>query len=109
MHETQSLVSHSMAISGDITVDTSLLVEGAVSGNKIDAKNHTVVVGQYSAVTADIHARIILVIGQMTGNLHATERIDIRATAVINGDIHAPLIRLEEKGKVNGRLDYTAA
>lgn len=107
MHENRSVITHSMAISGDINVDTHLVIEGAVSANRIDSKNHTVVIGQYSAINGDIYGSQILVLGNITGNLFASEKIDIRSTAVINGDVSAPVIRMEEKARLNGRLNYT--
>ncbi|MBL8019079.1 MAG: polymer-forming cytoskeletal protein [Leptospirales bacterium] len=107
MHDHRTVISHSMAVSGDITVGTHLIVEGAVTAAKIDTQNHTVIIGQYSAVQADVHGSQVLVLGQLNGNVFATEKIDIRATAVVNGDLHAPLIKLEEKSRLNGRLNYT--
>ena len=107
MHENRSVITHSMAISGDINVDTDLIIEGAVSANRIDSKNHTVVIGQYSAINGDIYGAQILVLGNITGNLFASEKVDIRSTAVINGDVNAPVIRMEEKARLNGRLNYT--
>ncbi|HNJ04846.1 MAG TPA: polymer-forming cytoskeletal protein [Leptospiraceae bacterium] len=107
MHDHRSVITHSMAISGDLTVDTHLIIEGAISATKIDSKNHTVVVGQYSAVHGDVYGSQILVLGEINGNLFASEKIDIRSTAVINGDVNAPLIKMEEKSRLNGRLNYT--
>lgn len=109
MHDHRTVITHSMAVSGDITVDTHLIIEGAISANRIDSKNHTVVIGQYSAVNGDVYGSQILVLGTITGNLYATEKIDIRATAVIQGDVNAPLIKLEEKSRLNGRLNYTGS
>ncbi len=107
MHDHRTVISHSMAISGDVTVDTHLIIEGAISAARIDSKNHTIVIGQYSAVHGDVYGSQILVLGQINGNLFASEKIDIRETAVINGDVNAPLIKLEEKARLNGRLNYT--
>lgn len=107
MHDHRTVISHSMAVSGDITVGTHLIVEGAVTAAKIDTQNHTVIIGQYSAVQADIHGSQVLVLGQINGNIFASEKIDVRSTAVINGDLNAPLIKLEEKSRLNGRLNYT--
>ena len=107
MHDHRSVITHSMAISGELAIDTHLIIEKTISTTKIDSKNHTVVIGQYSAVNGDVYGSQILVLGNITGNLFATEKIDIRSTAVINGDVNAPLIKLEEKARLNGRLNYT--
>lgn len=64
----------------------------------------SVVVGVGCRISGDIHARELVVGGTITGNVHASERVELQATAVVTGDVHTGSILVQEGGVVNGRV-----
>ena len=57
---------------------------------------------------AEVSAKSIIVIGQVIGNLNATERIEIQATGVVEGDVRAPRLNVQEGAVLNGSIDMSA-
>jgi cytoskeletal protein CcmA (bactofilin family) len=55
-------------------------------------------------VNGDVHAREVIVGGTLSGNVYATERVELQATAIVTGDIAAQVVHVQEGGVVNGRV-----
>ena len=104
-------IGHTIVLKGEIRATEHLIIEGRVDG-QIAAPNHGVAIGQQSCVAADILARTITVRGSVTGNLTATERVEILATGRVEGRVVAPQIAIDEgayfKGGVDPKLTDTA-
>ncbi|HKT81814.1 MAG TPA: polymer-forming cytoskeletal protein, partial [Vicinamibacterales bacterium] len=67
--------------------------------------DHDLMVGRTAHVTANLRARSIKVDGTVVGSLHATDRVDVQATATVDGDIVAPRLTLADGSTVNGKID----
>lgn len=93
-------------VNGDIKGAHDLYIEGAVTGS-VFLPDHQVLVGADADIHANITARVIEVSGNVAGNLKAVERVVIRSSSTVEGDIVAPQIKLEEgchfKGSVQMR------
>ena len=61
--------------------------------------------GPNARVLADINARDIIVLGQVTGNVHASGRVELRQSALVNGDIFAGRLSIEESATLKGRVE----
>jgi cytoskeletal protein CcmA (bactofilin family) len=75
---------------------------------KIDLPQHSVVIGRSGRVTADIHAKLVSVEGEVRGNLFAGEQILIRRTATMLGNLTAPRVSLEDGCRFKGSVDMEA-
>ncbi len=64
-------------------------------------------VGPNAEITADVNVRDVIVFGRIDGNVHATGRIELRQSAVVNGDILASRLSIEESASVRGRVELT--
>lgn len=102
--ETASVLDSKLVITGSIHSEEDLEIHATVNG-QIAAPGHCVQLGGDARVQADVLARDITVHGQFTGRLTATEIVDIRPTARVQGHIAAPRLLLEEGGIVNGRIE----
>ncbi len=56
----------------------------------------TLIIGERAVIAADIRAGRVLVSGEVTGNLRAMERIELKRTARVYGDVEAPVVVIEE-------------
>ncbi len=101
-------IGKSISIKGDLTGNEDIQVEGNVEG-RVDLPNNQFTVGADGKVKAEIHAKGVVVIGQVTGNLTATERVEIQATGVVHGDVKAPRLIVHEGAVINGSIEMTKA
>ncbi len=56
----------------------------------------TLIIGERAVVEADVRAGRVTVSGEVTGNLRATERVELKRTARVYGDVEAPIVVVEE-------------
>jgi len=105
-HE-HAAIGASITILGDLKGDEDLTILGRVEG-KIDLPQHSVVIGRSGRVTADIHAKLVSVEGEVRGNLFAGEQILIRRTATMLGNLTAPRVSLEDGCRFKGSVDMEA-
>ena len=99
-------IGQSIVFKGELTGDEDLEIEGQVDGN-VELANHQLTIGASGRLKAEVNAKSIVVIGQVVGNLVASERIEIQATGVVEGDIRAPRLNVQEGAVLNGAIDMT--
>ena len=103
-NQTQTVLGRSMILRGDLTGKEDLLVEGQLEGT-INLPEHCVTVGASGEVKAEIHARHVVILGSVTGNISAGERIEIRKTGRVVGDLVAAGIAIEDGAFFKGSID----
>lgn len=97
-------IGPSLAIQGELRGDEDLVVEGKFKGT-IQLKKNTLTIGTNGSIDAEVYAHTILVDGTVNGNLYASERISIRKSARITGNLFAPRISLEDGARFRGSID----
>lgn len=102
-----ALIGPTIDIKGNLGGDEDLLVEGQIEG-KIELRQHSVTIGKSGRVKADIHARTIVVQGEIYGNLYGEEQIILRQTSTVRGNLLAPRVTLEDGSNFKGSIDMTA-
>ncbi|MBZ5516720.1 MAG: polymer-forming cytoskeletal protein [Acidobacteriia bacterium] len=102
--QNQTLLGQSMVLHGELTGKEDLLIEGQLDGT-ISLPDHCVTVGSHGEVKAEIHARQISVLGTVNGNLTAREKIEIRKTGQVVGDLVAAAIAIEDGAYLKGSID----
>lgn len=98
-----SIVGPGMTIIGDCETEGTLRVEGKVEGTIRSGK--AVVIGEDGEVVGDIHTQDAVVAGRVEGSIVAESRIELQASARIEGDIRCRRVKLEEGGFVDGRIE----
>jgi cytoskeletal protein CcmA (bactofilin family) len=89
-------------MTGDLETAGSLRIDGKLEGTIRRAD--TVVLGVGASMSGDVYARDVVIGGTITGNIHATERAELQATAIVTGDVLTQTILVQEGGVVNGRV-----
>lgn len=97
-----SIIGPGMQVVGDCETEGTLRIEGSVEGTVRAGK--AVVVGKDGVVDGDISTQDAVVGGRVTGSISAESRLELQATCVVEGQIRARRIKLEEGGKVNGMV-----
>jgi cytoskeletal protein CcmA (bactofilin family) len=103
MPDTASL-GKSIVVTGTLRGREDLTVEGQVDG-QIELSDHVLTVGPNGRITAQVAARAIIVLGRVMGNLTASEKVDIRESGAVEGDIVAPRVAIADGSHFRGRID----
>ena len=99
-------IGKSISIRGDLTGNEDMVIEGQVEG-KVDLPNNQLTVGANGKVKAEIHAKGIVVVGHVEGNIFGLERIEIQATGRVEGDVSAPKLVVAEGAQINGAVQMS--
>ena len=100
-------IGKSVSISGELSGSEDLFLDGKFEGT-ITLTGSRLTVGPNAQVTADLNVRDVIVFGLVEGNINATGRIELRQSAVVNGDIHAGRLSIEESATVRGRVELVS-
>src|SRR5690606_38771695 len=100
----KSVLGSSLKIKGDLSGTEDLVIQGLVEG-KVDLKKNSVTVGKNGRVRADIYAESIYVEGEVQGNLYGSEKVVIRKSGNVRGNIKGPRVNLEDGARFKGSID----
>jgi len=99
-----AVIGPSIHIDGDVRGEEDLLIEGEVSGT-LNLKNNSLTIGPQGKVRADVYANSIYVDGYVEGDLYGSERVNIRKSAQVKGNITSPRVNLEDGAKFKGAIE----
>lgn len=100
-------IGRSIVVKGEISGAQDLIIEGQVEG-KIDLRSNQVTIGQNGRINGEIMARHLVIFGQVTGNTYVEERLEIRASGSLRGDIIAPRLIIEDGAFFKGSVEMDA-
>jgi cytoskeletal protein CcmA (bactofilin family) len=94
----------SILIKGELSVEEDLTVEGRVEG-KIELKDHDLWISPHGTVKAEIHAKSVIIAGDVVGSIFASELVEIRLSGSAQGNIQCRRVLLVDGAKFTGRID----
>lgn len=97
-------IGEGVIIEGKIASAQDLRIDGKVEGT-IEVGNHGLMIGTGAAIKANLVARSILISGVVTGNVTATERVNVEATATVDGDITTPCLLMADGAVIRGKVE----
>jgi cytoskeletal protein CcmA (bactofilin family) len=89
---------------GELTGSEDLNINGQVEGT-INLPLHLLTIGPNGQIKAHVTAKSVVVVGHITGNITATEKLEIRENGSVEGDITSPSVAIAEGGKFRGSVD----
>jgi cytoskeletal protein CcmA (bactofilin family) len=98
------VIGPATAVRGQLSAREDLWIEGQFEG-EVQAPGFQVTVSPGGRVRADVRARVVVVEGELNGNVVADEMVMLRAGSVMQGDIRAPRVGLEEGCQFQGDVD----
>jgi len=101
--ETFTFLARGFEFKGTLTFEGTVRIDGMVSG-AIYSKG-TVILGEHAVIEGDISAGTIVSGGMINGNLTATERVQLLPSAVLNGDLKTPFLKVEEGVQLHGTCE----
>lgn len=97
-------IGASIRIKGDVTGDEDLVIQGHVDGT-ISLKGHSVTISKSAKVKANIQASQIIIEGELAGDMNGDEKVVIRETGNVHGNIVAPRVTLEDGAMFKGSIE----
>jgi cytoskeletal protein CcmA (bactofilin family) len=97
-------IGKSVVIKGELNGSEDLTIEGQVEG-KIELKEHALTIGPNGKIKAQIFAKSVIVLGEVNGNVTASEKVDIRDGGSVDGDIVSPRVAIAEGAHFRGSVD----
>ena len=97
-------IGKSVVIKGELNGSEDLTIEGHVEGT-IQLKEHVLTIGPNGRIKAQVFAKSVIVLGEVTGNVTASEKVDIRDNGSVDGDIISPRVAIAEGAHFRGSVD----
>jgi cytoskeletal protein CcmA (bactofilin family) len=102
--EKSTMIGKGISISGDVSADSNLKIEGVVEGRSVQTAQD-VEIGETAKVTASISAKVVRIAGEVNGDIAGSERVVIARSGRVQGNIVAPRVQLEDGALFRGSID----
>lgn len=103
MADERTVLGPTLEIEGEIEGSEDLVIQGKVNGKIVSKKSLTVDEG--GNVTAEVSTESLAVSGKLTGNVEATDRVEIKKEGTMIGDIKAPRVVIADGARFKGRVE----
>jgi len=106
MKKNVETIGRSVTIKGELSATQDLTIEGQVEG-KMALDNNVLTIGPEGRIDAPVLAKVVNVMGKVDGTITATEAINIRETATVDGALVAPRVGIEDGASFRGQIDIS--
>jgi cytoskeletal protein CcmA (bactofilin family) len=97
-------LGQSIHIKGELSGNEDLTIDGRVDG-KIHLAEHNLTIGANGRITAEIQAKAVIVVGEVVGNITASDRVELAPSGSVQGDLRAPRVALADGSRFKGSID----
>ena len=97
-------IGKSVVLRGELTGNEDLYLDGEIDGN-INLRDHKLVIGPNAKIKATISARDVVVHGKVEGNINSTERVELKRSCSLTGDVCTQRIVIEDGAFFKGAID----
>jgi len=97
-------IGQSVVIKGELSCGEDLYIDGQVEGT-IDPKGNRLTIGPHGRVKANVNASAVVVQGKLDGSIQASDRVDLKQSAVVTGDIATQRISIDDGAYFKGRVN----
>jgi cytoskeletal protein CcmA (bactofilin family) len=88
-------IGKSVVVKGELSCSEDIYIDGQVEGT-VDPKGNYLTIGPNGSVKANVNACAVVVQGKLEGNIHASDRVDLKQSAIVVGDIATQRISIDE-------------
>ena len=96
-------IGKAVVIKGELKGREDLTIEGQVEG-KIELKDHVLTIGSNGKINAQVFAKTLIVLGEVSGNISASDKVEIRDGGAVDGDIVSPRVAITEGAHFRGSV-----
>jgi len=102
-----ALIEDGAELDGTVSFSGTVLLNCRVHGEVVSTGE--LLIGEKAVINATIRSRIARIAGSVTGDVHASERVELHATARVYGDIEAPAVVVTEGAFFEGQCRMAPA
>jgi cytoskeletal protein CcmA (bactofilin family) len=97
-------IGSTIVIKGDITAQEDMVISGRLEGS-ITVTGHVLTVNEGAEILATVRAKAVLISGHVLGALSADERLELRQTAEVEGELEAPVLKVVDGAIFRGKAE----
>jgi cytoskeletal protein CcmA (bactofilin family) len=97
-------IGRSVVVKGELSGSEDLFIDGQVEGT-IELRGNSLTIGPHGQVKANVNAKDVVVQGKLEGNIQASQRAELKKTAVAVGDIITQRVAIEEGAYFKGKVE----
>ncbi|MDB6135495.1 MAG: Polymer-forming cytoskeletal [Verrucomicrobiales bacterium] len=101
MNPNKNILSSDVEIKGSLKFSNDLIIDGRIEGEV--TSDGSLTVGENALVIGEIRTKSVIVFGKVQGNITVTERCELKANAIQEGDIVAGTMSIEEGASFSGK------
>jgi len=101
---TAAWIGKALKIEGRVVSTETLNIDGSIEGT-IEVGDHNLNIGPGAAVKADLIARTVTISGAVTGNVMASEKVNLQPTGSVDGDITTPRLVMADGAVIKGKVE----
>ncbi len=106
-NDPKTIIGEDVEITGSIKSESGIQLDGKLNGDLTCAGSATI--GNTSVIKGNLSVECVTVYGQVSGNIIAKDKIEMKSTARINGDIRARRLTVEDGVTFVGKADVNPA
>ena len=104
-----TLIGQGVEVTGDVKFQGGLHLDGKVTGNVVsadaaDGTGAVLVISDKGRIEGDVHVAYAIINGEVSGNVYATEKLELSARARISGNVHYNLLEMASGAEINGKM-----
>ncbi|MCW9027742.1 MAG: polymer-forming cytoskeletal protein [Kangiella sp.] len=105
-HNVDTLIAEGTSITGDLTFEGALFVDGVIEGD-IHGTNHeksVLSVGVHGRIEGNIESPYVTIFGQVDGDVRVSQKVELKPGAKVNGNLYYKIIEMNAGATVNGKM-----
>ena len=110
-HAIETLIGPHATLRGDVSFSGGLYVEGTIYGKVVadDGSAAVLTLSEDGRIEGEVRAPVVVISGTMTGDVYASERVELAANARVQGNIHYKVVEMAAGAMITGRLIHAEA
>lgn len=106
-----TLIGNQVTITGDVTFSGGLYVEGRIIGKVVaqDGQPAVLTLSDQGSIEGEVRAPVVVINGQLIGDVHALEKVELEANARVQGNVHYRVVEMSAGAQLTGRLIHAEA
>ncbi|MBF6024130.1 bactofilin family protein [Lysobacter niastensis] len=106
-----TLIGSQVVIRGDLQFSGGLYIEGRIIGKVIAEEGQPAILtlSEHGSIEGEVRAPVVVINGQLHGDVHATDRVELAAKARVRGNVHYQVVEMTAGAQLTGRLIHADA
>ncbi|UXI68096.1 bactofilin family protein [Tahibacter amnicola] len=104
-HGATTIITSGTTIRGDLSFSGAMYIDGRIEGTiKAETDDANLTQGPGGIIEGEVHAPCVVLHGEVRGNVYATQRLELRESSKIEGDIFYNVLEMAAGAKINGKM-----